>query len=92
MKISNELLSAVLGCECEFQGTTTTNIQFRIKNNTIPKDVYLYIVQSSCSPQLNINLDTFIRIAKNGYETYSQERDLLILEDALNNKTLECCK
>ncbi len=84
MKISNELLSAVLGCDCEFIAIT----EYKGFNRpTYYKLEYLVGVECEMIP-----LDTFIRIAKNGYETYSQERDLLILEDALNNKTLECCK
>ncbi len=82
MKISNELLRAVYGYECEF-------IQINDDNEIEFKDLS---VAPHMGQGLSENLDTFIRIAKNGFETYSQERDLLILEDALNNKTLGVSK
>ena len=85
IKISNELLGKVLGCECEFLGATTTYIQFRIKDDIIPKEVYLYVEQSSCSPTLNINLDTFIRLGKNkiieyDFDITTSSRDTKIYE------------
>ena len=65
MKISNELLSWVMGCECEFLYTDENNLI------TFKPDHVLNIVTDSLSSYCNargghvdINIDTFIRIAK----------------------------
>lgn len=82
IKISNELLSSVFGCECEFERVInlTTN-----KNEVTIKYIKYIDIQSFSE---SINLDTFIRLAQNGNEMYTQERDLNMLEDALSNGKL----
>lgn len=80
MNISNELISEVLGCDCEIITVTCCNIIFKTNlgkdvdgSYKRPKKFYLIIERLSASPNLLLNIDTFNRLSKiwafkKGYE------------------------
>ena len=84
IKISNGLLSSVFRCDCEFVMILKNDVVFRCENDRCNENVF-YDEFHQCNL---INLDTFIRLAKNGHEMYSQERDLNMLESALSEGKL----
>ncbi len=62
MKISNKLLSGVLGCDCEFFEISKNEIIFTCKDDRINDNIF-YNPLHQCN---TINLDTFIQLALYG--------------------------
>ena len=66
MRISNELLSSVLGCECEFKCFSLSDeVVFRVEDyKKIPLNIIRYLAIESFNHGRSISLDTFIRFGK----------------------------
>ncbi len=62
MKVSNELLSSVLGCECDFFTIQNNNVYFVCEGVPVELNSIVEYNESNCI--YKVNLDTFIRIAK----------------------------